>query len=160
MIRPTTPNETPTMLANAESTGVFSSLDMEALRGVLADFHAGRDTETHVLVSYEQDGQVIGFAYYAPASMTDRTWYLWWIAVSKQIQSRGVGKALLDSLEADIRSRHGRLLVLETSSLPSYEPTRRFYLRNGYEQAATVKDYYADGHDMVVFRKRMDRREK
>jgi ribosomal protein S18 acetylase RimI-like enzyme len=160
MIRPTTPEDTPALLAIAESTGVFSALDMDALRGVLADFHAGRETETHVLVSYEQDGQVIGFAYYAPASMTDRTWYLWWIAVGKHVQSRGVGKALLEYLEEDIRGRHGRLLVLETSSLPSYEPTRRFYLRNGYGEAATVKDYYADGHHMVVFRKRMDRREE
>jgi ribosomal protein S18 acetylase RimI-like enzyme len=155
MILPTTPEETPTLMAIAESTGVFSPLDLEALRGVLADFHAGRDTETHVLVSYEKDAQVIGFAYYAPASMTDRTWYLWWIAVSKQVQARGVGKELLDYLERDIRSRHGRLLVLETSGLPTYELTRRFYLKNGYEQAAVVKDYYADGHDMVVFRKRL-----
>jgi ribosomal protein S18 acetylase RimI-like enzyme len=155
MIRPTTPAETPTLLAIAESTGVFSPLDLEALRGVLADFHAGHDTETHVLVSYEKDARVIGFAYYAPASMTDRTWYLWWIAVSKQVQARGVGKQLLDHLERDIRSRHGRLLVLETSGLPSYELTRRFYLKNGFDQAAVVKDYYADGHDMVVFRKRL-----
>jgi GNAT superfamily N-acetyltransferase len=77
------------------------------------------------------------------------------IAVSKQVQARGVGRELLDYLEQDIRSRHGRLLVLETSGLPSYELTRRFYLKNGYEQAAVVKDYSADGHDMVVFRKRL-----
>jgi ribosomal protein S18 acetylase RimI-like enzyme len=155
MIRPTTAAETPALLAIAESTGVFSALDMDALRGVLADFHAGRDTETHILVSSEREGQVIGFAYYAPASMTDRTWYLWWIAVGKQVQARGVGKELLDYLEQDIRGRHGRLLVLETSGLPSYELTRRFYLKNGYEQAAVVKDYYADNHDMIVFRKRL-----
>ena len=26
---------------------------------------------------------------------------------------------------------------------------------HGYETAAVIKDYYADGHDMVVFRKRL-----
>jgi ribosomal protein S18 acetylase RimI-like enzyme len=155
MIRPTIPEETPALLAIAESTGVFSPLDMKALREVLDDYHEGKDTGTHCLVSYEQDGQVIGFAYYAPASMTDRTWYLWWIAVGKQVQSRGVGKQLLRYLEEDIRNQRGRLLVLETSSLDSYKPTRDFYLRNEYEQAAEVKDYYADGHHMVVFRKRL-----
>jgi ribosomal protein S18 acetylase RimI-like enzyme len=174
MIRPTIPEETPTLLAIAESTGVFSPLDMKALREVLDDYFqgrspsnlsgtpdcsmasgAGKDTGTHCLVSYEQDGQVIGFAYYATAAMTDRTWYLWWIAVSKQVQARGVGKQLLRYLEEDIRNERGRLLVLETSSLDSYKPTRDFYLRNGYEQAAEVKDYYADGHHMVVFRKRL-----
>jgi hypothetical protein len=47
------------------------------------------------------------------------------------------------------------MLFLETSSLPSYELTRRFYVKNHYEVAAVLKDYYADNHDMVVFRKRL-----
>jgi hypothetical protein len=32
--------------------------------------------------------------------------------------------------------------------------TRRFYLKHGYEQVCVQPDYYADGDDMVVFRKR------
>ena len=43
--------------------------------------------------------------------------------------------------------------AIETSSLPHYEPTRRFYLKHGYELGATLRDFYAEGDDMVVFRK-------
>src|SRR5579871_5441972 len=109
----------------------------------------------HHSVTYVEGEQVIGFAYYARAEMADRTWYLYWIAVTKQIQARGVGGALLRHAEDDIRRQNGRLFLIETSSLPHYELTRRFYLKHGYEQVCVQPDYYADGDDMVVFRKRM-----
>jgi ribosomal protein S18 acetylase RimI-like enzyme len=85
--------------------------------------------------------------------MTERTWYLYWIAVSKRTQARGIGGKLLRYAEDDIRAKSGRVLFIETSSLPHYELTRRFYLKHGYEQAAVLRDYYSDGDDMVVFRK-------
>jgi hypothetical protein len=46
-------------------------------------------------------------------------------------------------------------MLIETSSLPRYEPTRRFYLKHGYEPAAVLRDFYADGDDPVVFGKRL-----
>jgi ribosomal protein S18 acetylase RimI-like enzyme len=122
---------------------------------VLDDYHGGAHAEGHRAVTYEQKGQVIGFAYYAPAAMTDRTWYLYWIAVSKEIQARGIGARLLHHVEDEIRHAQGRLFLIETSSLPHYDLTRRFYLKHGYEQAAVLRDFYADGDDMVVFRKRL-----
>ena len=39
--------------------------------------------------------------------------------------------------------------------MPHYELTRQFYRKNGYEQHALLKDFYADGNDMVVYRKRL-----
>jgi ribosomal protein S18 acetylase RimI-like enzyme len=155
MIRETRLEDTSALLAITQGTDMFQPADVEALQAVLHDYHHSEYSEEHCCVTYEQDGQVIGFAYYAPASMTDRTWYLWWIVVSKQIQARGIGGQLLRHVEDDLRSQRGRLLLLETSSLPSYELTRRFYLKNGYDILAVLKDYYADGHDMVVFRKRL-----
>jgi len=88
--------------------------------------------------------------------MTDRTWYLYWIAVRKTLQARGLGGVLLRRVEDDIRAIRGRVLFIETSSLPNYELTRRFYLKHRYEQTAALRDYYCDGDDMVVFRKRLD----
>jgi GNAT superfamily N-acetyltransferase len=155
MIRPTTPADTPALLTISEGTGVFLPADVEALEEVLADYHDGNHQWGHRSVTYEQDGQPIGFAYYAPAAMTDRTWELWWIVVSKQIQARGVGGQLLQHVEDAIRGENGRLLLLETSSLPSYELTRRFYVKNGYHVVAELKDFYADGHHKVVYGKRL-----
>ena len=49
----------------------------------------------------------------------------------------------------------GRVLFIETSSLPHYDLTRKFYVKQGYDTAAVLKDYYSDGDDMVVFSKPM-----
>jgi ribosomal protein S18 acetylase RimI-like enzyme len=87
--------------------------------------------------------------------MTDRTWHLWWIAVDRDVHARGLGSELLRHAEADVLAAGGRLLLVETSSLPHYEPTRRFYERHGYAQDAVMHDYYAEGDDLVVFHKRM-----
>ena len=155
MIRPTVPADTPALVAVAESTGVFKPLEIATLRAVLDDYHAGAHVEGHRAVTFEQQGQPIGFAYYAPIAMTDHTWDLWWIAVGKHTHARGVGSKLLRHAEDDIRAAGGRLLVIETSSLPKYALTRRFYVKHGYEQAGVIADFYADGDDIVYFRKRL-----
>jgi ribosomal protein S18 acetylase RimI-like enzyme len=155
MIRATVPSDTPALVALAEATRVFKPIEIEALQEVLDDYHAQMRQYGHGAITFEQDGQIVGFAYYAPTAMTDRGWHLYWIAVSKQTQARGVGGQLLHFVEEDIRGARGRQLLIETSSLPHYELTRRFYLKHGYEQACVQPDYYADGDDMVVFRKRL-----
>jgi ribosomal protein S18 acetylase RimI-like enzyme len=155
MIRPTLPADTPALLALTEGTGLFSPADLEVLDSVLTAYHDENAAEGHRCVTLEDEGRVIGFAYYAPAALTDRTWELWWIVVGKQTQGRGVGGQLLRHVEEDMRAQNGRLLMVETSSLPSYELTRRFYVKQGYDEAAVLKDYYADGHDMVLYRKRL-----
>lgn len=155
MIRPTTPADTPALLAMTEGTGLFLPLDVAALDSVLKDYHAGAAGPDHYCVTWEQDGRPIGFAYYGATPMTDRTWHLWWIVVSKQIQAKGVGSQLLKHAEHHARAKNARLFLIETSDLPSYDLTRKFYFKHGYELAATIKDFYADNHGMVIFRKRL-----
>jgi len=156
MIRSATPADTPRLLELTQSTGVFKSHEIQALDEVLGDYFAQNHKENHVAVICEEADRVAGYAYYAPAAMTDRTWYLYWIAVQPGHQARGIGARLLKYAEEDIRERKGRILFIETSSLPHYEKTRRFYLKNGYEVTGTLRDYYSDGDDMVVFRKRLE----
>ncbi len=156
MIRPTTPDDSPALVALTAGTGFFKPIELEALQEVLEDYHAANHEIGHAAVTLEGPAaEPLGYAYYAPAAMTDRTWYLYWLAVAAGLQGRGHGSALLRHAEADVRAAGGRLLVIETSSLPLYEPTLRFYLKHGYTQAATVPDYYADGDGMVVFVKRL-----
>ena len=155
MIRPTTPQDTPALIKITQETGLFLPADLEALDGVLAAYHEENAIQGHRCFTFEQSGQVIGFVYYAPAAMTDRTWYLWWIVVSKHTQARGVGTKLLKHAEDGARADNGRLMMIDTSSLPSYDLTRKFYLKHAYEVAAEVKDFYADGHHLVMFRKRL-----
>jgi GNAT superfamily N-acetyltransferase len=154
VIRPTIPAETESLIELTDATGLFKPIEVQALREVFADYFAFNQQHGHVSITCEEEGQVRGFAYYAQAAMTDRTWYLYWIAVRKNLQARGTGSRLLKHLEDDIRVTHkGRVLFVETGSLPHYQLTRKFYLKNGYEQHALLKDYYAAGDSMVVFRK-------
>ena len=63
---------------------------------------------------------------------------------------------MLRRVEEDLRARGGRLLLVETSSLPQYDRTRAFYVKCGYEEEARVRDYWAVGDDLVVFRKALN----
>src|SRR5215831_17356350 len=146
MIRPTEQRDIGSLITLAEATAVFKPHEIVALREVLDGYFASERDFGHVCVTCETDGAILGFAYYAPIEMTDRTWQLWWIAVSKDRQAKGIGGRLLKHIETEIREKeNGRLLLLETSSLPQYELTRKFYLKHGYEQEAAIRDYYADG---------------
>src|SRR4051812_41442003 len=155
MIRPIQPSDTPALVAMARGTDAFKPIEIQALQEVLDDYHAQNAADGHRAVALETDGIVVGFAYFAAAAMTDRTWSLWWIVVDHEVQARGIGGELLRYVEAAVRSTAGRQLLIETSSLPKYELTRRFYLKYGYAQIAAVANYYAEGDDMLFFAKPM-----
>jgi ribosomal protein S18 acetylase RimI-like enzyme len=156
MIRPIEPSDTPALVVMAAGTDAFKPIELQALQEVLDDYHAQNAAAGHRAVALEADDAVVGFAYFAESAMTDRTWSLWWIVVDRAVQARGIGGEVLRYVEANVRAAAGRQLLIETSSLPKYELTRRFYLKYGYSQIAAVKDFYADNDDMLYFCKRMD----
>ncbi len=154
-IRPAQPEDTPALKQLTAGTGVFKPFEVEVLQEVLDDYHARSEDSQHVAVVAEDEGRIVGYAYYAPDIMTDRTWDLYWIAVSKDIQAKGVGSAIMRHVEDDVLKRNGRLLLIETTSMPHSELTRKFYRKQGYAVAGTIKDFYADGDDKVIYRKRL-----
>ena len=155
MIRPATEADGPALLALSAGTGFFNALEIETLEGVLADFFAtNRDDFGHRCAVFD-DGTVRGYVYFAPEEMTDRTWYVCWIAVAADQQGRGFGKQLVAYAETEARANGCRLLVVETSDTAKYAPTRAFYLKSGYTAAATVPHFYADDDGMVIFTKRL-----
>lgn len=158
-IRPVRPADTPLLVALAEGTGVFKPIELVALREVLDDFHAGNAAAGHQAIAVEDGDAIAGFAYFAPAAMTDRAWNLWWIAVDASRHRQGLGRRLMERVERAVRGAAGRCLLIETSSLDHYEPTRAFYQKLGYRPVATVPDFYADGDHQCLFAKRMDGQE-
>nr|HMP17145.1 GNAT family N-acetyltransferase [Gemmatales bacterium] len=139
IFRPTTPADTQTLLKLAEETAVFKSHEIVALREVLEDFHSSpKDHQAYIT---EINAEVAGFIYFAPAAMTENVWYLYWIFVKKDLQGRSLGSKLLALAEDKILQARGRLLLIETSGLPHYLPTRKFYLKHGYTLEAVVHDF-------------------
>lgn len=99
----------------------------------------------------EREGLVVGYACWGETPCTRGTFDLYWIATDPDLHGRGVGRRLMGEAEADMRRRGGRLCVIETSSLPQYEATRRFYLARGYREAARLPDFYTPGDDKIIY---------
>jgi ribosomal protein S18 acetylase RimI-like enzyme len=155
MIRLLQPSDVPPLLELTAQTGMFLPHELDALEEVFTDYFAAlKDYDHHAWV-WEADERLLGFVYYAPAPLTDRTWYLYWIVVAKEYQRQGLGSRLLQDVEADLRRRGARLLLIETSSKPAYAPTRAFYHKHGFTPCATVPDFYADGDSLVIFARRL-----
>ena len=64
MIRPTIPEDTPSLVTLAEATTVFKPLEIQALREVLDDYHAHEKEFGHRCVTYEKDGSIDGCMYW------------------------------------------------------------------------------------------------
>ena len=135
---------------------IFSREEVECVDELWQEYQAqGSERSGYYFIVEKEDGRVLGYACYGPRALTDRTYDLYWIAVGPNTRRGGVGRALLAASEEAIRKLGGRLLIVETSGLPKYAPTRAFYLATGYTLEATLKDFYADGDDLVIFTKRL-----
>ena len=136
------------------ATGVFREEEI----GVAVELMdiAANDTvqKDYFLFSYvDETGTIQGYYCAGPTPMTQRTFDLYWIAVHPRVHKKRIGHELLEHCEAQVKTMGGTLLVVETSSQPKYEPTRRFYLRHQYSEAARIKDYYAQDDDLVIYSK-------
>jgi GNAT superfamily N-acetyltransferase len=154
LIRPTDSDDVPICVSLAEGTQVFSPSEIHGLEEDLVACLRG-DYREDRLLSADLGGRVMGFVHYGPSDIGEGTWYLYWIAVDRQSHGMGLGLSLLRRVEDEVKERGGRLLLIETSSLPRYEATRQFYLRNGYRQDCVIHDFYSDGDHKLVFRKKL-----
>ncbi len=113
-----------------------------------------KDQKDYFLYSYvDESGTLQGYYCVGPTPMTKSTYDLYWIAVHPRMHRKKIGRDLLEHCEQQVRGMGGTLLVVETSSQPKYEPTRKFYLRHQYTETAHIKDYYAPGDDLVIYTK-------
>jgi D-alanine-D-alanine ligase len=105
------------------------------------------------VVDRDETGRVVGYACFGPHALTEGTYDLYWLAVDPQMRGRGIAHQLLARVEEDVRSRGGRLLVVETSSTPAYSAARRVYESCGYRLEAEVHDFYGPGDSLVIYTK-------
>lgn len=108
----------------------------------------------HVLVA-EIDATITGYICYGPTPLTESTWDIYWEVVEREMQGRGIGSALMEYTEEKIVRDGGKLVIIETSSTPAYEKTRRFHLKNGYTVICRISDFYAPMDDKLIFQKRL-----
>jgi ribosomal protein S18 acetylase RimI-like enzyme len=153
MIRAVTPDDVPDVVALAVDSELFPPEEAGAVEALMAGFFGARAGDGHACLVDEGDGALRAVAYYQPVAGTDRAWELLMIGVHRSRHRTGLGRVLLGRVEDDLRARGQRLLVVLTSADPAFARARAFYAALGYDEEARVRDYYADGDDMVLFRR-------
>lgn len=141
----------PAMEAILDATALFPSALLADMVAPLFDDPSCR----HLWLVAEREGAVVAFAYCEPERMTVGTWNLLAIAVLPSLQRRGIGALLIRRIERLLADGNERILLVETLGTPDFASTRLFYRTEGYTEEARIRDYYEDGGDKVVFRKRV-----
>ena len=100
---------------------------------------------------YEHHGEPVGFLYCIQEKLTESTWNVLAIAVLPDLQNQGIGGLLMSKIEQILHNSNHSTLLVETSSLPEYDRTRKFYERIGYHKEAVIRDFYTKGDHKVVF---------
>ncbi len=154
-VRPLDAADKPAVMAILRETPEFKPIEVE-VAGELIDAYLEdpKGSEYDTLVA-EIDGTIAGYICYGPTPLTVGTWDVYWMAVDRQRQGQGIGRVLLETAEADIKERGGRLIMIETSGTPLYATAQGFYRARHYELAARIADFYEPGDDLLVFLKRL-----
>ena len=154
-IRQMLKKDKPELMQILRNTPEFKAYEVEVAEEVIDSYlHDTRESGYYVLVA-ESDSTVAGYICYGPTPLTDGTWDLYWQAVAQEKRGQGIGGALMNAAEAEIRQAHGRLAIIETSSTPAYDNTVRFHLGQGYEIICRIPDFYAPGDDKLILQKRL-----
>ena len=133
----------------------FNPMELSCVEELWNEYLAKGEASGYNFLTFRDGDQVLGYACFGPHPLTQGTFDLYWIAVDPATQRRGVGRALLSRVEAEVRAQAGRLLLIETSGTPEYAPARRFYASCDYSCIATIPDFYAPGDDLLFFCRRL-----
>lgn len=149
-IRPTGHNDVDAIARIADATNLFPS---SMLAAMIAGYLDGSNED--VWLTAASPSGPVAFAFCEPERMTNGTWNLLAIGVLPEAQSRGVGARLVRHLEGELRRSGHRILLVETLGTPEFARTRAFYLREGFEEEARIREFYDAGGDKVVFWKHL-----
>lgn len=154
LIRPVESSDIVPLLDMLQKSGQFNDEGVLHVRDTLKNYFSGESDE--LWFSAEQEG-FAGIAYCAPEVMTNDVWNLLMLWISPAHQRQGVGNALIKQIEKELRNKHVRLLLVETSSLIDFSAARAFYSKQGFIREATIRNYYAINDDKVIFTKDMQK---
>ena len=134
-----------------DSSELFPS---EMLDDMIADYLTN-PSSSDIWFTTIIDNTPISIGYCAPERMTEGTYNLYAIAVTKAFQGKGIGSNMMTYIENLLREKGHRILIVETSGKTEFKNTRQFYLNCDYVQQAVIPEFYEAGDDKVVFGKKL-----
>jgi GNAT superfamily N-acetyltransferase len=154
MIRSLQPRDKTPVLDIIRATGMFTPAEVTVAEDLI-DIYLGRPEQKDydVVVMEGETGNIAGYMTWGPTPLTEGAYDIYWMAVAPSEQGKGLGTGLVRWVEGEVRGRGGRLIVIETSSQPKYEPTRQFYINLDYREVARVPEFYRPGDDRIIYAK-------
>ncbi len=146
-------NDETAVLDIIERTEFFRPVEIDIAKEVFVDAAHGKVGCTYQSYIAEINEKVVGWICFGETPCTLGTFDIYWIAVDPSIQRQGLGQFMLRFSEENIEQQGGRLIVVETSGMARYEPTQKFYEKNGFFLAARIPDFYAPEDDKLIYLK-------
>lgn len=151
IVRPPVAADRVALLEALERCGAFSAVEVEIAIGMIDEALAG----DYTAVGVEVDGALRGYTLLGRATLTERSWYLYWICMHPAYERRGFARALQRAAEDAVQAGGGDKIVLETSGRPGYARSRAFYEGAGYAETGRIRDFYSPGDDCIIYCKRL-----
>ena len=101
------------------------------------------------------NGVPLGYACYGADGIAIGVYDVYWVIVDPRQRGKGIGKLLMRHIEALLRKAGARKMVVETSSLLTYEAARGFYEGSGFFKEAVLKDFFKPGDDKLIYVKNL-----
>jgi len=133
------------------STGFFSAAEVDIAGELVAERLTKGIRSGYHFVLAERGPALVAYACYGPIDGTDGSFDLYWIAVSPEEQSKGLGAQVYARAEAAMRRAGARRIYADTSSSDRYMPTRGFYQHRGFAEQARLPDFYGLGDSKVIY---------
>lgn len=147
VIRPVEPSDIKNILIMLQSSGYF---DESAILHVSQRLKAYFSWESDDLWFIAEKDGLAGIGYCAPEVMANNVWNLLMLWITPSQQRKGIGSALVDRIEMELRKKQTRLLLVETSSLDDFHPARSFYTKQRFISEAIIRNYYDINEDKVI----------
>ncbi|MEM9835405.1 MAG: N-acetyltransferase [Bacteroidota bacterium] len=134
--------------------GTIELFPPEMLDNMTADYFNQPDSQD-IWFAAVQENKPVALAFCAPEKLTEGTFNLYAIGVERAQQSKGIGQQMMHYLEERLRNEGQRILIVETSGTADFGSTRNFYEKLGYTKEATIRDFWAEGDDKVIYWKKL-----
>ena len=156
MISTATEADGPQILDITARINIFTQHEVDAVQDLWSEYLTNGSSKDgyHILV-YREGNRVLGFTCFGIRYLAEGVYDLFWIAVDPNARRKGVGRELIAASEDAVHELGGRILIAETSGAAEYASTREFYVNVGYDNEATIKDFYKPGDDLKIYTKRV-----
>jgi ribosomal protein S18 acetylase RimI-like enzyme len=132
--------------------GVFSEEELTTVFE-LFDTYIAKPTYGYLFLSAYWEGKLAGYVCYGMTALTQGAYDMYWLCTDSGLQKRGIGQALFEAVEGEVRKLQGRLIVIWTSGKSAYMPATSLYKKMGCESSGRIRDFYEPGDDLLVFTK-------